>query len=313
MGSSPIWGAKRLFTPKRKTMFENDLYKTLAQSLPGLGIMLFDHSFRYVMVMGDDILASSGLTSASLIGKQLAELEFPGSFNQLESAYQDALNGRVRDIEVRYEDKYFTLRVSPVKSSSGHINAGVVIVNDITEAVKNRAMLEAMSVTDELTSIYNRRGFMLLASQQLKLANRSQIGSMVFFIDLNDLKLINDNSGHKLGDEALKATARVLSRTFRESDIVARYGGDEFVIYVSNVEPHVESIFRKRLQEEVDETNKEDLGFRLSFSIGHTYFDPETDDRNIDELITAADESMYTRKRARKLLGSDRVRSNYIP
>jgi diguanylate cyclase (GGDEF)-like protein len=85
-------------------------------------------------------------------------------------------------------------------------------------------------LTDELTGLYNRRGFFVSAQQQLKLANRYNKGIFIFSADLDDLKIINDNFGHKTGDSALVETANILKKTFRESDIIARIGGDEFVI-----------------------------------------------------------------------------------
>ena len=87
------------------------------------------------------------------------------------------------------------------------------------------------AITDELTGIYNRKGFYTLASHLLKLAKRNKQGIFLLYADLDDMKEINDNYGHKEGDLMLIETANLLSRYYRESDIIARFGGDEFVVF----------------------------------------------------------------------------------
>ena len=88
--------------------------------------------------------------------------------------------------------------------------------------------LSSLALTDELTGLYNRRGFICLSEVQLKLARRSGCDMVLFFIDVDGLKQINDSFGHSEGDNALIRTAEVLRMTFRESDVLARIGGDEF-------------------------------------------------------------------------------------
>jgi diguanylate cyclase (GGDEF)-like protein len=90
--------------------------------------------------------------------------------------------------------------------------------------------LKSISITDELTGLYNRRGFLMLAKKQLELATRINKTMWMIYMDVDNMKWINDNLGHHEGDRALIDTANILKRTFRESDIVARIGGDEFVV-----------------------------------------------------------------------------------
>lgn len=284
-------------------MFEKDLYRTLAENLPGFGIFIFDDGLRYVMAAGNDVLASVGLVQADVVGKLVEESGFPtASSEDRVELFRAALSGEVKEAEVHRNGRTFALRFAPVRSSTQRITAGLMTCHDITETVRARDTLKALSLTDELTGIYNRRGFSVLANQQLKLLDRSCSGALVFFVDLNDLKVINDSVGHDAGDEALRAAAGLLTSAFRESDIVARYGGDEFVIFTTDVKPEMEPVFRDRLRKVAAEFN-EGSRFRLSLSVGCSYYDPQ-DPAPLDRLISDADKSMYGRKKHWKLYGS---------
>ncbi|MGZ3568836.1 MAG: diguanylate cyclase, partial [Thermodesulfobacteriota bacterium] len=97
-------------------------------------------------------------------------------------------------------------------------------------------VLLTLSLTDELTDLYNRRRFFVLAEQYLKLAIRSKKRLLLFYLDMDDLKSINDRFGHNDGDQALIALGSILKKTFRESDIIARIGGDEFVVLLESTD-----------------------------------------------------------------------------
>ena len=161
------------------------------------------------------------------------------------------------------------------------------------------AQLRNQALVDELTGLYNRRGFMLLAQQQLKLANRTKMGMLLLFADLDNLKSINDALGHHKGDLALIETANILKKTFREPDIIARIGGDEFgVLAVEGRKDSAEMLMR-RLQNGLDIHNsKRKRRYRLSLSMGIERHDPECP-CSIDELLAAADSLMYEQKRKR--------------
>ncbi len=105
--------------------------------------------------------------------------------------------------------------------------------DEIQKRLKAETEVRQLSLTDELTGLYNRRGFFLLGNQQFKTAQRTQMFCCLLFADLDGLKQINDSLGHEIGDKFLIDTAQLLKQTFRESDIIARLGGDEFVILLS--------------------------------------------------------------------------------
>ncbi len=166
------------------------------------------------------------------------------------------------------------------------------------ERKKLEEQLRAVTITDDLTGLFNRRGFFTLSEQQRKLADRNKRKMYLLYLDLNHMKQINDKFGHKEGDQALCDTAGILRRTFRESDIIARIGGDEFVVLLSEpVEGGIEGIVDNHLQEKIEYYNTHaERSYQLKLSAGSAHYDPEHP-CSIDELISRADEEMYKDKR----------------
>ncbi|HAX74516.1 MAG TPA: diguanylate cyclase response regulator [Cyanobacteria bacterium UBA11372] len=169
---------------------------------------------------------------------------------------------------------------------------------EIQKRLRAEAEVKQLSLTDELTGIYNRSGFFLLAEQQLKMARRTQTTCYLLFVDLDGLKKINDTLGHEMGDRAIVYTAEILKQTFPDSDIVARIGGDEFAIFIPASIDNTDN-FETRLQANIDCFNvKHDNSYQLSMSLGvkqchwHENF-------SLEQLVTQADNLMYERKRSK--------------
>jgi len=161
--------------------------------------------------------------------------------------------------------------------------------------------LSNLALKDELTGLYNRRGFLALAERQLKLAHRSDRSLPLFFIDLDGLKEINDVFGHAEGDAALRWTAEALKATFRDCDVVGRFGGDEFAALAIEASGQSEACIRKRLSEYLNSQRRKDTHRRFSISWGTARFDP-WNPVSIRELIAEADRAMYQEKRRRSAL-----------
>jgi two-component system cell cycle response regulator len=183
----------------------------------------------------------------------------------------------------------------------GHVE-DPVLVRSIRYAVERNRMqaeLRQQALVDELTGLYNRRGFTTLADHQLKVAERSSAPVAVLFIDLDGMKRINDSLGHAEGDRALTDTSQVLSKTLRKSDLVARLGGDEFCALLLNCSPSAERVVLDRLRQNLESHNdRAGRPYRLSLSVGVSRYDP-ADPAPIDELIERADRSMYEQKTSR--------------
>jgi len=180
------------------------------------------------------------------------------------------------------------------------IPAGLVgVLVDITERKRMEAELLAMSLRDQLTEIYNRRGFINLAEQQIRKANRARRQMLLSFIDIDGMKEINDTLGHEEGDRALIDTANILRQTFRKSDIIARIGGDEFAVLAPDRTGFNPEILSKRIQQTIDDWNAKGYRpYRISLSWGTVIYDPKSP-TTLDQLMSSSDELMYARKKAK--------------
>ena len=159
--------------------------------------------------------------------------------------------------------------------------------------------IHVLTLRDELTGLYNLRGFHLLAEQALRLAQRSRRPFSVLFIDLDNLKLTNDRLGHSAGSTFLVETSEILRATFRETDVLGRIGGDEFAVAGEFSESAIAAVTH-RLDACCVEKNSEDgRSYDLSFSVGHVTT-AETGSETLDELLAAADQAMYEMKRSKK-------------
>lgn len=166
--------------------------------------------------------------------------------------------------------------------------------------IKAKEKIRILSLTDEFTGIYNRRGFFTLAEQHLKISNRMGKGVGLFFVDIDGLKLINDTLGHQEGDRAILDTVNILKNTFRESDVIARMGGDEFAISTMGTYASDVKILATRLQQNVKSYNgKNARSYNLSISIGVVWCDHKHP-RSVEELLLQADKLMYQQKQGKK-------------
>ena len=252
-----------------------------------------------------------GYTSVEAMGQKLHALIVPAHYQEAHHAAfplfqqsgQGAAVGKTLDLEARRKDGEeisVQLSLSAIQIKGAWHAVG--ILRDITERKRMEAEIIAFSITDQLTGLHNRRGFLSLAEQQLKLAERNKSGMVLFFADLDGLKWINDTLGHEEGDKALIETATVLKETFRASDIIARLGGDEYSVLTVDITEENSEAFTTRLQSLIDTQNKqENRRYRLSISVGCSYYNPEHP-CSLDELIAQADQLMYKQKQSKKNL-----------
>jgi diguanylate cyclase (GGDEF)-like protein len=161
-----------------------------------------------------------------------------------------------------------------------------------------QAELGSFALRDEMTGLYNRRGFQALAERQLKLARRSSRGILLFFVDVDGLKQINDTYGHAEGDQALRRVTETLKMTFRDSDIIARLGGDEFAVLAVEASRQSETTVVRRLHKCLNTLNDEDTRYVISLSVGVARFD-HGKPTSITDLMAQADQAMYAQKRGR--------------
>lgn len=157
--------------------------------------------------------------------------------------------------------------------------------------------LEQLALTDELTGVRNRRGFLVLAEHAWRVARRTHVPCRLLFIDLDGVKHVNDTQGHQVGDALLTDAARVLNGVFRETDVIGRIGGDEFAVFELIESADGPGNGSRRLQAAIDDfNNNAGKPYRLSMSIGVEEL-PVAGETTLEALLSQADIAMYGRKR----------------
>jgi diguanylate cyclase (GGDEF)-like protein len=178
-----------------------------------------------------------------------------------------------------------------------------VMARAIRYAIERHRLLSALkslSLIDDLTNLYNRRGFSDLGEQYLKLARRTSRGIALVCLDLDRFKTINDTLGHHIGDRALLRVADILRATFRRSDIIARFSGDEFAVLAVEASVDGGTLPLKRLRERVEEFNQTSREpYQLSASIGMTRQGAEERGR-LEDLLMGAQSAMNEEKRSKR-------------
>ena len=181
------------------------------------------------------------------------------------------------------------------------INADVLsrVICYSIERQKLQDELRSLALIDDLTGLYNRRGFFTLAEHYLKLAERMHKNFYLIFSDIDNLKKINDDFGHLQGDLFLKKAAEILRYSFRDSDIIARIGGDEFVVLIPETTDYNAKSAITRLQENIKKYNKKEKK-NLSLSMGIANFHPNLK-FSLQDLLDKADKHLYEEKKKRRL------------
>jgi len=234
-------------------------------NIVGVIIIILDENGNIGLInkRGCEIL---GYKKEELIGKNWFDTFIVDSEKEeVKRVFKDLMAGNIEPFE-EYENLVKTrnhgIRIihwhnTILKDSKGKITGTLSSGDDITEKKQLEEVLKSIVITDELTGLNNRRGFLTLAQQQLKIAQRAGENMLLFFIDIDNMKWINDTFGHKMGDIALKNTAKILKKTYRESDIISRLGGDEFAVLVLDTQPSNAQILIERLKENVKNKMKE--------------------------------------------------------
>jgi diguanylate cyclase (GGDEF)-like protein/PAS domain S-box-containing protein len=285
---------------------ERNLLRTLIDILPDI-IYAKDTESRFVLANAALAASFGKATPGEILGSTDFAFHPPESAAQFHTAEQELfdtgqplVNREEQVLSATEGRRWLSTTKVPWRDNAGRIIGLVGIGHDITERKAMESLLQSLSLTDELTGLYNRRGFMLLAEQQLKVAHRTKVGVSLLFGDVDCLKPINDALGHAQGDQALTDIAGVLQETFRESDIIARLGGDEFVVLVQDSAEEKAHPALARVEENLAEhTARGDRDYQLAVSFGVARYDPEAP-CTVADLIAQADSAMYRQKQLRK-------------
>jgi diguanylate cyclase (GGDEF)-like protein/PAS domain S-box-containing protein len=292
-----------------------DFYKTLLDNLHD-GVYFLDRSRRITFwnkgaerltgYDGNDVVenrySEDFLSPINDEGLNLCEAGYP--------AEKTILDGRIREEEVYFRHKNghrvpVLIRVSPIRDTAGNIIGAVEIFSDNLPKVELKQVIENLrrqSLLDPLTRILNRRGISANLSLRLKEMQRYQWSVGILFIDIDHFKIVNDKNGHAIGDEVLKMVANTLSTNTRSFDLIGRWGGEEFVAIIVNINRKtLESIAeRYRLLVEQSKLIKESGAINVTVSIGATL---SRKDDTVESIIRRADKLMYLCKR----MGRNRI------
>ena len=276
----------------------------IENALDLIAILDVDGTVRYVSPSHKRIL---GYESEELIGKKAFEFIHPDDLSRVLDVFTTGLFDPGKSLAAEYRFKHreghwvmlesFGKTFPPESSESG------VVINsrDITERKKMEESLRNLSITDDLTGLNNRRGFLTLADQQIKLSERNNQQFSLILIDVDELKLINDEFGHMEGDSVLVSVADIIRDTFRQSDVIARVSGDEFLVLTADSSLSGSEVVRVRLEKNIGQYNaKNDKQYNLSVSFGVAVYDPQNP-CSIDRLLAKADELMYADKRRKSI------------
>ena len=243
-----------------------------------------------------------GYTEAEMYGKSISILVPPGHNDEVPELIRRARTGeRVEQHETVRARKDGTqvdvsLTVSPIYDRDGNVTGVATIARDITARLRYQEQLRYLAEHDPLTGTHNRRHFEREISDQVRRARRYGEHAAVLFIDVDGLKQINDAHGHKAGDRALKEIASAASRRLRETDVLARIGGDEFAVLLPYADAkQADSISEdlRRGTPAIEIELDDGTTLSLSASVGFALIDRDT---NSDEILAQADRAMYENK-----------------
>lgn len=217
-----------------------------------------------------------------------------------ETIFQTLLSDANRELATLLQDVR-RVQDDPMLDQGQTVRTKKLLMRAVQCAAKQymlQAELGNLALTDELTGLCNRRGFMAIAERQLKIGHRTGRGMLLLFMDIDGMKQINDSFGHGEGDRALQRIAKALKMTFRDSDVIARLGGDEFAVLAIEASDNSEAAIRARLSEDLKCVTARETRYAINFSMGAVRINI-CSNASIGEWMVRADQAMYEQKRRR--------------
>jgi diguanylate cyclase (GGDEF)-like protein/PAS domain S-box-containing protein len=290
-----------------KALEESEAHFRTAFDHAVIGMALVSPQGRWLQVNGS-LCELLGYSEAELLDSDFQSITHREDLGQDLAEVYRVLNGEslTFQLDKRYlhrlgHEVWTHVSASLVRDAEGRPLHFICQILDITERKRAEAAIQTLSLVDELTGLYNRRGFMTFARQHLNSVHRSDKGLVIVYADLDGLKQINDIHGHKEGDRALIKTAELFKETFRSSDVLGRLGGDEFTVLAA-VDPAggVDGLIRRLHRKFRDFNLLRTSPYTLSISIGIAVLEVQ-ENQSIEDLLALADKRMYENKRMKKM------------
>jgi diguanylate cyclase (GGDEF)-like protein/PAS domain S-box-containing protein len=264
------------------------------------GIIITDAS-KIIIDVNEAFCVLTGYTKEDVLGKKPLILRSgrhePFFYAQMDQALErdGSWRGEIWNKKKSGQEYAEYLRIDVVRNTDGEIENYIGIFSDITEHKKQEEQLHRLVNYDPLTNLPNRHMYMTLAEQMLAFSKRKGSKAIVAFLDLDGFKQVNDGYGHAMGDRILQKAGARLAQELRQSDIIARIGGDEFVILLSDINSEDAHDLLVRILDALKEPIEVDGNtIHIGVSIGATLFPDDCEE--IDMLIRHADAAMYRSK-----------------
>lgn len=247
-----------------------------------------------------------GYKVEEMLDRPFSEFQLPEAAGHYVNAFRNCLIGEsIIGHETTYFSKngkevYLVINMIPLHDSSGAIVGTQGTAFDISERKHADELLQYISAKDEVTGLYNLHTFLSMTEQQIKSADREKKQMMIIYTGVDRMQAVNDELGQEGGDQLLVDVADILRKTFREADIFARTGEDEFVISTLVSSRNTEDMIMSRLGKNIEEYNADKgAAIKLSMSFGTSFYNPEQP-VSIDEVLSAADDKMHEHKKSKK-------------
>lgn len=247
-----------------------------------------------------------GYEIEEMLSRPFSEFQMPEAAGHYVNAFRNCLIGEsIIGHETTFysrkgDEIYLEINMIPLYDSNGSIVGTQGTAFDVTERKHADELLQYISAKDELTGLYNLHTFMSMTEQQIKSADREKKDMLIIYAGVDGMEAINADHGREAGDRMLVDVADILRKTFREADIFARTGGDEFVISTLVSSKKGKDLIMQRMNKNIAEYNaRQDITVELSMSFGTSFYNPD-EPQSIDEVLSSADDKMHEHKKSKK-------------
>jgi len=278
-------------------------YQNLVENINDV-IFTVDLQGRF-MYISSNIEKLSGYTSEELLGKAFAQLVYPDDLSLFQEGFKKILKNAVEPVEFRIvtrngQIKY--VRASGQLVTENNEKPEVTgSMSDVSEKKRAELKLQEYATYDALTGVYNRRVGLAILEEKRKTADRENSVFSICYVDMDNLKMINDDYGHKEGDSAIISAVDIMKSSIRDADVICRLGGDEFLLIFPGCSLRDAEIICARIEQRLNEFNSAARKpYKIKMSLGLAEYRP-LEKVSIEELIFRADRKMYERKRKKEI------------